>query len=244
MSLSTDQIRAVTFDAYGTLLRLDRPFERLAEELARIGLQVPLDIVTNVFLKEMAYYREHHLQGNDPENLLGLRLRCADVLFSLLEREGYTAEVSREERLTVLMGSIRFAPYEDALPALDWCMSRGLTLGVVSVWDCSLVATLKDVVPYPFSRVFVSAVEGMGKSDGRLFLRAAEGLGVLPPQIIHIGDEVDSDILGAEKAGMKAVLIDRDHAHRDSRSPRIKSLEEFPHLFEQRFSVIQSPHSG
>jgi FMN phosphatase YigB (HAD superfamily) len=244
MNLSTNQIRAVTFDAYGTLLRLDRPFERLAEELARIGLQVPLDMVTNVFLKEMAYYREHHLEGNDPENLLGLRLRCADVLFRMLAQEGYDGQISRQQRLDVLMGAIRFSPYEDALPALDWCMSRGLTLGVISVWDCSLVATLKDVVPYPFSRIFVSAIEGMGKSDGRLFLRAAEGLDVLPSQIIHIGDEVDSDILGAEKAGMKAVLIDRDRAHRDTRPPRIETLEEFPLLFEQRFSVIQSPNSG
>jgi len=236
-------ITAVTFDAYGTLLRLDRPFERLAEELKRLGLQVPLEVTTKVFLREMDYYRENHLQGNSPENLMGLRVRCAEVLFKMLEQEGYPANVSREKRLEVLMGSIRFVIYEDALPALDWCASRGLTLGVVSVWDCSLLATLKEVVPRSFSRVFVSAIEGAEKSDGRLFLRAAEVLQTPPSQILHIGDEVDSDILGAEKAGMTAFLLDRSNAHPTITTGRIESLKDFPELLEQRFPVNQSPGS-
>ena len=238
---SRDQIRAVTFDAYGTLLRLDRPFERLEEELNRIGLQVPLEIVTKVFLKEMVYYREHHLEGNNSENLLGLRLRCADVLFRMLEHEGYMAEVSREQRLEVLMGSIHFELYEDAIPALDWCVAHGLATGVVSVWDCSLVSTLKEVCPHPFSRVVISAIEGVEKSDAKLFLKATEGLGVPPSQIIHIGDEVDGDLHGAKRAGMKSVLIDRDHAHTNIGPHRIERLQDFPNLFEGLFSFPHRP---
>jgi FMN phosphatase YigB (HAD superfamily) len=118
-----------------------------------------------------------------------------------------------------------------------------LTLGVISVWDCSLPATLKGVVPRSFSRVFVSAIEGAEKFDGKLFLRAAEVLGTTPSQIIHIGDEVDSDILGAAKAGMPAVLLDRHSAHPTITSCRVESLKDFPELFEQRFSLIQSPKS-
>ncbi len=238
MNDSREQIRAVTFDAYGTLLRLDRPFERLAEELDRIGVHAPMEIVTRAFLKEMAYYRQHHLEGNNSENLLSLRSRCADLLFTMLEQEGYAAELSRQQRLDTLMGSIRFELYEDVLPTLDWCAEHGLVTGVISGWDCSLVDTIKHLCPHPFSRVTVSAIEGVEKSDGRLFLEAAEGLHVPPSQIVHIGDEVDNDLLGAEKAGMKPVLIDREQAHKDIVHPRIDSLAEFPSLFDHLFNFL------
>jgi HAD superfamily hydrolase (TIGR01549 family) len=239
MNDSREEIRAVTFDAYGTLLRLDRPFERLAGKLTRIGLHVPMEIVKKAFLKEMAYYRQHHLEGNNSENLLSLRSRCADLLFTMLAQEGYAAELSSQQRLDTLMGSIRFELYEDVLPTLDWCMVHGLATGVISAWDCSLVDTIKRLCPHPFSRVVVSAVEEIEKSDGRLFLKAAEGLHVPPSQIVHIGDEVDSDLLGAEKAGMKPVLIDREQAHKDIGRRRIESLDEFPSLFERLFNF---PH--
>ena len=235
MNHSRDTIRAVSFDAYGTLLRLDRPFERLAEGLHRIGLDVPMDLVTEVFIKEMLYYREHHLEGNNPENLLKLRLQCADVLFRLLAQEGYAAQVSRQRRLEVLMGAIRFELYEDALPALDWCLSQGLTTGVVSNWDCSLPGTLKQICPHDFACLVVSACERVEKSDSELFVRAARCFNLPPSRIVHIGDEVDNDLYGAGQAGLRTVLLDREGAREDLAAYRIKNLGEFPELFRKLF---------
>jgi HAD superfamily hydrolase (TIGR01549 family) len=235
MDFSRNQIRAVTFDAYGTLLRLDRPFERLAGELKRIGIHVPMEIVAKVFLREMSYYRKHHLEGNNPENLLSLRFRCADLLFKMLAQEGYEAQVAREDRLRVLMGSIRFALYEDALSVLDWCTANGLATGVISAWDCSLVATLKEHCPHAFSQVIVSAIEGIDKSEPSLFLKAAQSFGIPPGHIIHVGDEIENDIQIAGEAGLKTVLLDRDQAHKGIGSQRIESLEEFPNLIEKNF---------
>jgi HAD superfamily hydrolase (TIGR01549 family) len=235
-----EHIKAVSFDAYGTLIRLDRPFERLEKELNRIGLSVPLEIATKIFRREMAYYREHHLEGNTSENLLALRHRCADLLFRMLAQDEYDAKVSREEQLNVLMGSIRFELYEDALPVLDWCAGHGLITGVISAWDCSLINTLENLCPHCFAQMIVSAIEGMEKSDGGLFFKAAELLQIPASQIIHIGDEVESDLVGAKKSGITAVLLDREKAHKNIGSHRIESLEDFPSLFEHLFSDIQS----
>ena len=235
MHHSRNTVQGVSFDAYGTLVYLDRPFERLAEELRRIGLDVPMDVVTRVFVKEMLYYREHHLEGNTPENLLNLRYACTDELFKMLAREGYEAEVSRERRLAVLMGAIRIALYDDALPALDWCLSQGLVTGVVSNWDCSLPETLKQLCPREFACVVVSACEGVEKADSELFFRAAHCFKLPPSVIVHIGNELENDLLCAEEAGLQAVFLDREERQKQLAANRIVSLKEFPELFQRVF---------
>jgi FMN phosphatase YigB (HAD superfamily) len=237
MNESRQQIRAVTFDAYGTLLRLDRPFERLREKLARVGLPVPMKAVTKIFLQEMTFYREHHLEGSNPENLLRLRFRCAELLFRLLAQQGYSAKLSEEQQLHVLMSSIRLQLHDDALPVLKWCLARGLVTGVVSNWDCSLPATLEEVCSHHFSCVMVSAAEGVEKSDPRLFLKAAQCFNVPPSHIVHIGDEEESDLHGAERAGLKAVLLDREGEYRKTSFRRITHLGEFPGLCEKVFAL-------
>jgi HAD superfamily hydrolase (TIGR01549 family) len=233
---SQDQIQAVSFDAYGTLLRLDRPFERLSEELHSIGLDVPMDVVTQVFIKEMHYYRDHHLAGNDLENLLKLRHGCAEVLFTMLAQEGYPAWVSRERQIDALMGAIRFKLYEDVLPTLDWCLARGLTTGVVSNWDCSLTETLKHLCPHEFAFLLVSACEGLEKSDAELFLRAASCFNLPTSRIVHIGDEIENDFYGAARAGLHTVLLDREGTEGQVDGNRIRNLKELPELFQRVFS--------
>jgi FMN phosphatase YigB (HAD superfamily) len=230
------RIKAVTFDAYGTLLRLDRPFERLAAKLHAIGLDVPMDVVRKVFIEEMNYYREHHLAGSSPGNLLNLRLECADFLFRLLAQEGYPQEVSRPRRLEVLMGAIRFELYEDALPVLDWCLAKGLATGVVSNWDCSLAGTLKEICPHSFACLIISACEGVEKSDSELFLRAASCFRVPVSRIVHIGDEVENDFYGAARAGLHPVLLDREGVEGHRVNNRVRNLKEFPELYQRIFS--------
>ena len=45
---------------------------------------------------------------------------------------------------------------------------------------------------------------GFRKPDGRIFRRALEALGVEPAQALHVGDNPDADVLGAQRAGMRA----------------------------------------
>jgi putative hydrolase of the HAD superfamily len=49
---------------------------------------------------------------------------------------------------------------------------------------------------------------GYGKPDTRIFLTAAKMLGLRPSDILHIGDNVENDIRGAQGAGMKTLLFD------------------------------------
>ena len=57
----------------------------------------------------------------------------------------------------------------------------------------------------------VSALDaGVAKPDPRIFLAAARTLQVQPQQVLHVGDDVHLDVVGAMESGMQAVWINRD----------------------------------
>lgn len=219
-------MRAVTFDAYGTLVRLDQPFERLAHGLARVGPPVPLEIVERCFLVEMHYYKARHMEGATEERLARLRRRCAGVLFEALDAAGYPRRLDEEAQVALLLGALRFRLYEDALPILEHCLRSGLKTAVISNWDCDLPRVLGELLPgHPFDGVFVSAIEGLDKSGPGLFWRAAAALDLPSEAILHIGDDPLQDAQAAREAGFQALWLDRQGA-RGTHEQALTSLLE------------------
>ncbi|MDZ7842581.1 MAG: HAD family hydrolase [Gammaproteobacteria bacterium] len=51
---------------------------------------------------------------------------------------------------------------------------------------------------------------GAAKPDARMFQAACEHLGLIPAQVLHIGDHPVQDILGAARLGMKTVWVNRN----------------------------------
>ena len=49
--------------------------------------------------------------------------------------------------------------------------------------------------------------EILGKPAKSFFHEAAASMGVAPEKVLMVGDDIESDILGAQKAGMKACLV-------------------------------------
>lgn len=75
--------------------------------------------------------------------------------------------------------------------------------------------------------VLDSHLVGIEKPDGRIFLQAAERLGIAPEQCAYIGDIYSVDVLGARAAAMFPVLIDK------TETPRTDCLV-IPSLFDLR----------
>jgi putative hydrolase of the HAD superfamily len=45
-----------------------------------------------------------------------------------------------------------------------------------------------------------------------------------------VGDSLDADVAGAQAAGLRGILLDRDDRHVDLEVERIRSLRELPAL--------------
>lgn len=216
-------MRAVLLDAFGTLLEMDPPAPRLRRLLAAAGYAHPEERVAAALAAEIRHYRRHHDRGRDARSLAALRAECAAVLARELG-----GEVPAPARLVpLLLDSLRFRLAPDALPALDALERAGVALAVVSNWDCGLPRVLRDLgVAHRFAAISVSAVVGARKPDPAIFLHALGLLGVAPGRALHCGDLPEADCLGARRAGIRAVLVDRAGTLPDGPCPRIGDLAE------------------
>jgi len=87
-----------------------------------------------------------------------------------------------------------------------------------------------------FDTVTISSLAQAAKPSPKIFRIALEKHAIDPEEALHVGDSLREDVEGATKAGLQAVLLDRNGPKRQEEVPVISSLEElFPLLarFEQ-----------
>jgi putative hydrolase of the HAD superfamily len=220
--------RAVLLDALGTLLELDPPAVRLRAELAsRHHAHVSLAQARAAIGAEIAYYRAHLDEGGDPASLVSLRRRCAEVLVEALPRDVRELLPAGDRIVELLLASLHFQPFSDALGALPRLRERGARLVVVSNWDVSLHELLDRVGLAPYLDGIVTSAEvGARKPDPAIFERALGLAGVPASEALHVGDTLAEDVAGARNAGIEPVLIVRDGGAAPDRVRTIRSLLE------------------
>lgn len=120
--------------------------------------------------------------------------------------------------------------FDDAVPALEYLSSR---------WPVVAVSNGNaDVHRVGLGRYFHAAVSarevGAAKPDARIFHSAAQAAGVDAAQVLHIGDDAHLDGVGALRAGMQTVWLNREGASwpHDDHAPHatIDSLHALHHL--------------
>lgn len=95
--------------------------------------------------------------------------------------------------------------YPDSLPALERITGRW---PVVSLTNGN--ADLERIGIRPHFAHHVSARDtGVAKPDARIFITAADRLGVAPDEILHVGDDPELDVVGARDAGLRTAWINR-----------------------------------
>lgn len=81
-----------------------------------------------------------------------------------------------------------------------------------------------------FDLILCSEEVGKNKPAKEIFDFALQSTGAVANESIMIGDDLQIDILGAERAGLHGVLFDPDNFYRNYSGHKIKSLNELPYL--------------
>ena len=100
--------------------------------------------------------------------------------------------------------------FPDVMPAVEAMRAAGLRLGVISnfVWGgLELIHELE--LARHFEALVISARVGFQKPHRGIFDHALRAVSVDPERAVHVGDSYKADVLGARRAGIGAVLIDR-----------------------------------
>jgi putative hydrolase of the HAD superfamily len=115
--------------------------------------------------------------------------------------------------------------FPDARPALEFLAAR---YPLVSLSNGN-----SDLARMGLDRFFSASVAaldfGVPKPDPRIFHAAATAAGVQPHEVLHVGDDVLMDVMGARNAGMQAVWTNRVQAlwpHPEEPDLEVASLSE------------------
>jgi putative hydrolase of the HAD superfamily len=209
-SIQSMKTRAVFLDALGTLVELEPPWISLRD---MVPAEVSDEQLVEALKAEMAYYKEHAHEGRDEASLAELRERCAALV---------SRKLGMDVGVDELVAAIHFSAYPDAIPALGALRDRGLRLVAVSNWDCSLPRVLDRCgLGELLDGTITSAEAGARKPDPAIFAPALELVDCGPAEALHVGDTAEEDVAGAQAAGIRSLLIDRDGGDGD-----IASLEE------------------
>jgi HAD superfamily hydrolase (TIGR01549 family) len=201
-SLRVSPLRAVLFDAGNTLLFLDYP--RLARSIGgTVG--VPLTGATLAAGAQVAALAMERGAATDRE-------RAARFLEALFLEAGVPGDRMEEVRaaLTRLHGERHLwsAVAADAVDALARLRRAGLRLGVVSNSDGRVEEALEAAGLRDFFDVVVDSTHaGVEKPDPTIFRAALDALGVAPAEALYVGDLYEVDVIGANAAGIPAVLL-------------------------------------
>jgi putative hydrolase of the HAD superfamily len=206
-------IRTVTFDAANTLIRLSAPVGQTYAAVAlRFGAVLDPVRLNDAFLqvwREAAPLPDENGPRLDDgrswwRDAVATTLTIADC--QVTPFSDYFEAVYDE---FTCPGIWQLMPgVADLLAALT---QAGLRLGVVSNFDRRLYTILGTLgVLKQFEHIIISSEIGADKPSPRMFQEILRRFHVKAEQVLHVGDEEETDGAGARASGMSAFVLGKD----------------------------------
>lgn len=217
------EIKAITFDARGTLVKVRHPVgESYAAVARRHGADLPVPVIEDAFRKvfptmpPLAFppMGETELHAREQQWWRTLVRRVVETAGDVDDFDSFFADL-----YAVYRGAEAWKPYREAASVLCLLRSSRFKLGLISNFDSRIEQILVSLnLSIWFDAVVFSSRAGVAKPHPGIFERTLAELDVEPHQALHLGDSYERDYQGAMNAGMRAVLLDRE-GHWASRVP-------------------------
>jgi putative hydrolase of the HAD superfamily len=160
-------------------------------------------------------------QGHGIESMRALRARAAEQFpelshdMTFLRRHALVqqflaaghAEAPADEALEVFLAARnRVVLYDDVRPALTRLHARyrlfAVSNGNADLGRCGIAEFFEGHI--------TARAVGAGKPDARIFAELLRAAGARAGEVLHIGDDPLADVIGATRAGIAAVWLNRD----------------------------------
>ena len=206
--LNLQRIRAVSLDLDDTLWPIWPTIER-AEKVLHQWLALNAPATATLFSSPEALHEiRAHMGQQRPDLKHDLSALRRESIRLALRRAGDDPQLAEPAFEVFFAERQNVTLFPDALPALKFLAARYPLVGL-SNGNADLARV--GLAPFFVAGVTPLAV-GVAKPDARIFAAAADSAGVPPHQVLHVGDDVLLDVLGARNVGMQAVWVNRTQA--------------------------------
>lgn len=204
-TLGFRRYKAVSFDIFDTLL--ERDVARPVDVFLRVG-DIVLGAGKGEGFQKDRIAAESAARVKAPNGEVTL-----DDIYEELIAEGYeneTAEALKAQEVTSeLTGCFVKASMK---PVYDAALKKGKTVFLVSdmYLPKEVIAGMVERCGYEgYEKLFVSNEYGVSKRSGKLFDDVCREYGLEKKDLVHVGDSIGADLLGARKAGVAALPVRR-----------------------------------
>jgi len=221
-------VRAITFDAFGTLIDTGR------DVLIRIARSVCEDQRPSLDAEVLLATWDRHFFAAETAPFLTLAEITEDSLGKTFREYGIEATPAPYvDRLVDLWRQAKaYAEVPRILDALD-----GVPRAVVSNADHEFLLDILQRNGLRLDAVITSESAQTYKPRPRIFEAALESLRVAPKDVIHVGDSLAADVEGASRLGMRTVWVNRGGLRRRPTDPapdaEARDLRELPSIVER-----------
>lgn len=218
-------IRAVFFDAVGTLIHPDPAAAVIYAEVAqRFGSRLTVPEIASrfrtAFNRQELIDRASGWRTSEAREIERWRQIVAEVLADVSEPAECFAELyahfGRPEA---------WRREADIEPTLFELARRGYTLGLASNYDSRLRPVAAALLPR-LRHILISSAVGWRKPAPEFFAALARLVELPAEEILYVGDDLANDYQGARAAGLDALLFDPLGKQMDQSVRRISRLME------------------
>ncbi len=237
-------LKAIFFDAAGTLIKTSRPVgESYALLAKRYGMEVLPEEVRERFRVCFSSVPPLAFPGAKAEEIKGLeRQWWKDLVIRIFEPYGrferfddYFAEL-----FSYFSKPEAWSLYPESVETLSALNERGFVLDVISNFDSRLFAILDGLgIASRFDSVVLSSQVGYAKPEPEIFRAALGRHRLKAEEAVHVGDSPDKDVAGANSAGLTGVLLDRNGRAALDSFPRVRNLKEILSLVDRQDPTLR-----
>ncbi len=205
-------VRAVTFDYWNTLCRVDssRTARRRKEAWHAVARDRRIDVADEVLDAVLDHVSARHHEGwlANEQYTAAHALAAAEELLAEVLGPGDAGALADAWLAASAAAEVTLTPH--CAEVLDALVARGVRLGIVCDVGLSPSVLLRGFLDAHgvldrFAHWSFSDDVGVYKPHPAIFAHALDGLGVGAHEAVHIGDLRRTDVAGARAVGMTAV---------------------------------------
>ena len=200
-------IEAVFFDMGGTLAYGEpNPWEVFIQTCRKRGFTVTIGEINEAKARVDAVYKSRQFLTRE-----GLETHPIDRYRMILEGLSVddTIEIATEVQST-LKRQGRVHLYPEVMDLLENLRERGMYLGIISNTVATLEEGCRRLGIWKFFDIILASDLLRSKPDEMMFRLAVAESGLPAGSCLHVGDSYTADYLGAQRVGMRAILLDRE----------------------------------